>query len=97
MLGQTRSYKVKFPNLIFCFKCMPILSSVILGFKKRFFYVRRLEMQKWHFKKVATPPLSIFGNCTTKNKYIALKLCMRVICMYLNHMYSVFLENFPRF
>ena len=33
------------------------------------------------------------GYCTAKNKDIALKFCIHVICMYLEHMYSNFLNN----
>ena len=35
----------------------------------------------------------VFGHCTAKNKDIALTFCMRVVFMYLDHIYSVFLDN----
>ena len=33
------------------------------------------------------------GHCTAKNKDSALKFCMRVVCMYLDDIYSVFWIN----
>ena len=37
--------------------------------------------------------LFFFGHCTAKNKDIALKFCMRVVCMYHDHIYSDFLDK----
>ena len=34
--------------------------------------------------------LFFFGHCTARNEYIALKFCMRVVCMYLDHLYLFF-------
>ena len=34
-----------------------------------------------------------FGHYTGKNNDIALKFCMRVICMYLDHIYLGFVDN----
>ena len=34
-----------------------------------------------------------YGHCRTKTEDIALEFCMRVVCMYLDHSYSVFLIN----
>ena len=31
------------------------------------------------------------GHCTAKNKDIALKFCLHVVCMYFDHIYSGFL------
>ena len=36
-----------------------------------------------------------FGHCTAKNEDIALKFCMRVVCMYLDHIYSGFVKISP--
>ena len=49
--------------------------------------------KKMHFKNVASSPLPVFRHCTAKNKAIGLKLCMRVVCMYPDHIYSYFLDN----
>ena len=56
------------------------------------FFVRQLEMPKNAFQKCdfITFTCFLFGHCTVKNKDIALKFCMRVVCMYLDHIYSVF-------
>ena len=53
------------------------------------------KYQKLHFKNVTSSPLPVFffGHCTAKNKDIALKFCMRVVCMYHDHIYSDFLDK----
>ena len=49
-------------------------------------------MPKVAFKKCDVITFTcFFGHCTAKNKDIALKFCMRVVCMYLGHIYSGFL------
>ena len=54
------------------------------------FMYDNLKCQKLHFKNKTSSPLPGFGHCTAKKKYITLKICMRVVCMYLDHIYSVF-------
>ena len=46
-------------------------------------------MPKIALQKV-TSPLPGYSHCITKNKDIALKLCMYVVGMYVDSMYSVF-------
>ena len=59
-----------------------------------YFYVRQLEMPQNAFQKSDVIIFTcFFGNCTAKNKDIALKFCMLVICMHLHHIYSGFLDN----
>ena len=51
-----------------------------------YFYVRQLEMSKNVFQKCDVITFTwFFGHCTAKNEDIALKFCMRVIYMYLDH------------
>ena len=49
-----------------------------------------------HFKNVTSSPLPVFfGHCTGKNKDVALKFRMRVVCMHFDHIYSGFLKISP--
>ena len=51
------------------------------------------KCHKLHFKKVTSPPLPVlFCHCIAKNRDVAMKFCMRVVCMYLDNEYSVFLN-----
>ena len=57
------------------------------------FHVHQLEIQKMGFKKSYVIILTRFlGYFTAKNKDIALKFCMRVVSMYLDDIYSGFLN-----
>ena len=60
-----------------------------------YFHARRLQMPKIAFQKcdVITFRYLFFCHCAAKNKDIALTFCMRVVCMYFDHMYSGFLDN----
>ena len=59
-----------------------------------YFYVRQLKMPKKNISKIWRQHLYLlFCHCTTKNKDIALKFCMSVVCMYFDHIYSVILEE----
>ena len=59
-----------------------------------YFCVRQLEIPKSVFRKCDVSTFTcFFGHCTAKNKDIALKFCMPVVCMYLDHIYSGFLDN----
>ena len=49
------------------------------------------ESQKLRFEKVTSSPVPVVGNGTVKNKEIALKLCMHIVCMCLHNMFSGFL------
>ena len=54
-------------------------------------YVQQLEMLKNAFQRgdVITFTWSS-GHCTAKNKDIALQFCVRVVCMYFDHVYADF-------
>ena len=57
---------------------------------------QKKKMPKIAFQKVTSSPLPGLGHCTAKNRDIALKLCMSVVCMYLNNRHAVlgYVENF---
>ena len=58
-----------------------------------YFYVLQL-MPKTAFPKFDVIKFTAFwGHCTTKNKYIALKFRMRVVCMCLDHILSGFWDK----
>ena len=88
-LGQIRS---NFKNSKLSCKSMPILCSFVSVFQKcHVFYVRQLEMPKIAFQKCGVITFTcFFGHRTAKNKDIALKICLHVVCMYFDHIYSVF-------
>ena len=66
--------------------CLKIPKNVI------YFCVRQLEMPKVAFQKCDVITFTCcFGHCRAKNKDIALKFCLHVVCMYFDHMYSGFL------
>ena len=53
-----------------------------------YFYMRQLEMPKITFQICDAITFAWFvGHCTAKNKDIALKFCMHVVCMHSNHIY----------
>ena len=59
-----------------------------------YFYLRQLEMPKISFQGCDVITFTwFFGQCTGKNKDIALKFCLRFVCMYLDHIYSVCFNN----
>ena len=86
-IGQIRSNFKKFK--IFLQKYADLVQICLRIPKMSYFCVQQLEMPKNHFKNVTSPLPVFFCHCTTKNKDIALKFCMRV-CMCLDHIYSVF-------
>ena len=56
-----------------------------------YLYVRQLEMPNIAFQICDVITFTCFlGNFTARNKDIALKFCMDIVCMYLDHMYLVF-------
>ena len=55
-----------------------------------YFYVRRLEMPKKHLKNVTSSPLPAFLAIEQPKKDVALKFCMHVVCLYLDHIHSGF-------
>ena len=86
-LGQIR-WNIQIQN----FLTETSLSCPVLAQDSRnviYCYVRQLEMPKMRLK-MASPPLPVFGNCTAKNKAIAMKFCMHVRCMYLYNIYCSF-------
>ena len=88
-LGQIRP-NLKIQNFLSkTFLSCPVSSQ---GFKNVIYvYVRLLEAPKNAFQNVTASPLPVvFGHGTTKNKDIALKFRMRVVCMYVDHIYSGF-------
>ena len=92
-LGQIRSNS-KIQNFLtkICLSCADLYQdskNVI------YFCVRQLEMPKNAFKKcdVITFTCFFFCHCSAKNKDISLKFYIRVVCMYLNQIYSGFLDN----
>ena len=54
-------------------------------------FVQQLEMPKIALQKCDAITFAWFrGHCTSKNKDVAAKFCMRVVFMYLGHIYSFF-------
>ena len=90
--GQTRSNLVKFQNSKFSYKNMPFFCRFVSEFKKcHLFLCTSLKMPKIAFQKCDVITSTwFFGHSTDKNKDIALTFCMRVICMYLDHICSGF-------
>ena len=67
------------------------LRRFVSGFQNViYFYVRQLEMPKIAFQKCDVITITCFLSLQAKNKDIALNFFMRVVCMYLDHIYSVF-------
>ena len=58
-----------------------------------YFYVQQSEMPNIAFQKFDVTFTWCFGHYTAKNKDIALKFCMHVVCMYLDHIHSGFLDS----
>ena len=88
-LGQIRS-NFKIQN--FHFKICPSCAVLTKDSKNViYFYVRQLKISKIAFRKCDVIAFTFFCHCTVKNKDIALKICMHVVCMYHDHTYSVFL------
>ena len=91
-LGQIRS-NFKIQNFLtkICLSCADLSQdskNVI------YFYVRQLEMPQNAFQKCDVITFTWFlGHCTAKNKDIALKFCLHVVCMYLDNIYSGFLNT----
>ena len=92
-LGQIRSNFKNYNLLTKICLCCAVLSQH--SKKILFFYVRQIKMRKIAFQKCYVITFTCFfsGHCTAKNKNIALKPCMHVVCMYLDHIYSGFLDN----
>ena len=70
---------------------MPLLCRFVSGFQKLkkviCYYVLQLEMLKFAFQicNVITFTCVFFLHCTAKNKDIALKFCMRVVCILITY------------
>ena len=70
---------------------MPILFRLFRDSKNTIhFYVRQVEMQKNISKIDVITFTRLFGNCTSKNKDIGLKIRMRVVYTYFDDAYSFF-------
>ena len=72
---------------------MPILSSFVSGFQKNITYcfVRQQEMPENAFQERDVITFTCFlGNFTARTEDIALKFCVRVVCVYLDNIYSGF-------
>ena len=99
-LGQIRpNFKIiiSLQNMPFCAVLCQDSKNIV------YCYVRQLKMPKRAFQicDVITFTCFFFGHCTAKwpkiELYVcALKFCMRVVCMYLNHIYSVFLDKWKQ-
>ena len=87
-LGQTRS-NFKIQNF---FSKYAYLGQFCLRVpKKSFIFIYgKQECQNLHFKNMTSLLLPFFGHCTVKNKDIALKFGMHVVCMHLDYIYSAF-------
>ena len=74
---------------------MANLCRFVSGFQKcHLFLCTTIRNAKNAFQKCDVITFTwFFGHCTAKNKDIALKFCMLVVCMYLYHMYSVFFNK----
>ena len=85
----------QFSKFEFLTKNMPILSSFLMIPKNLvYFDVHQLEMPKSAFQKVKLPHLPVFFyHRTAKSKDIALKFGMCVVCLQLNNIYFVRLDN----
>ena len=62
-----------------------------------YFYVWQLEMPKIAFQKCDVITLPVFLAFAQPKKDIALKFCMCVVCMYLDHIYSAFFGWLKKF
>ena len=66
----------------------PVLSQ---DSKYVIFYARQIEMPEIAFQKGGVITFAWFlGHCKAKNRAVGLGFCMRVVCMYLDNIYSVF-------
>ena len=74
---------------------MPILCSLISGFQKcRLFICMTINNAKNCISKCNVITFTcFFCHCTVKIIDIALKFFMRVVCNYIDHIYSAFLDN----
>ena len=74
---------------------MPILVRSILGFQKcHLFLCTTIRNAQIAFTTCDVITFTwFFGHFTAKCKDIALKWCMRVVCMYLDHIYFGFLDD----
>ena len=90
-LGQIRS-NFKIQN--FLTKICPSCADLSQDSKNVIYFMcDDYKCQKMHFKNVISSPFPVFGHCTAKNKDIDLKSWLHVVCMYLDHIYSGFLDN----
>ena len=90
--GQiTSNFKIQNFLIQICLSCADLSQN---SKNVIYFYVQQLEMQKIAFQKCDVITFTWFsGHCTAKNKDIALKFCVRVVCMYVDHIYSGCLDN----
>ena len=88
--GQIRS-NVQIQNFLTetCLSC-PVLSQ---NSNKYYLFLRTtIKIQKIAFKKV-TSNLPVFCHCTARNKDVALKLGMCVVCMWLYNIFPVYVSK----
>ena len=88
-LGQISKFKIflqKYAYLVQICLRIPKMSFILCTAIRN---TQKIISKMWHHHLC----LFFFGHCTAKNKDIALKFCMSVVCMYLNHIYSSFLDN----
>ena len=91
--GQTRSKEVKFTNSFF-YQHKPILCSFVSEFQKCYLFLRTTNSNVKNFiSKVTSSLLPVFYHCTAKNKDLALKFCMCVVCMQWGVSYSYFFHG----
>ena len=74
---------------------MFVLSSFVSGTQKCHLMLRTniRNAKKYVLKSDVINFTRFMGNCTTRNKDIVWIFCMGAAGMYLNHMYSSFLDN----
>ena len=72
---------------------MPFFIQFWLSTKKCHSWKWQLEMWKLHFKKYCHH-IYLFCQCTARNKDIAQKFCMHVVCMHFYNIYSISIIQF---
>ena len=87
-LGQIRS-NLKIQK--FSYQNMPVLCRFVSGFQICHLSLCTIRNAQNCISKLCCHHLYLlFCHGTAKNKGIALKFCMRIVCMYLDHINSVF-------
>ena len=96
MPDQTRSNWFKFSGSIFYNKSILSSCPVLLQDSKNVicFHVRHLEIPKIALQKMTISSFLVcFYHSAAKNKDVALKCCMRVVCMHFYNKYAVFYDS----